>query len=160
MLYLVLKAAHVIGVVLFLGNIATGVFWKAHADRSGDPRTIANTLEGIIRSDRFFTIPGVIVVLLAGVGTALVGSIPILGTGWILWSIVLFSISGSAFMFRLAPLQARLADLARTGAESGQLDQPAYHALSRQWELWGLVATVAPILALLLMILKPSLPSL
>ena len=160
MLYLVLKAAHVIGVVLFLGNIATGVFWKAHADRSGDPRTIANTLEGIIRSDRFFTIPGVIVVLLAGVGTALVGSIPILGTGWILWSIVLFSISGSAFMFRLAPLQARLADLARQGAESADFDQPAYIALSRRWELWGLVATATPILALLLMILKPSLPSL
>jgi len=160
MLYLVLKAAHVIGVVLFLGNIVTGVFWKAHADRSGDPRTIANTLEGLIRSDRFFTIPGVIVVLAAGVGIALAGSIPILGTGWILWSIVLFSISGLAFMFRLAPLQARLADLARTGAESGQLDQPAYHALSRQWELWGLVATASPVLALLLMILKPSLPSL
>ena len=103
---------------------------------------------------------GVIVVLLAGVGTALAGSIPILGTGWILWSIVLFSISGLAFMLRLAPLQVRLADLARTGAESGQLDQPAYHALSRQWELWGLVATATPVLALLLRILKPSLPSL
>lgn len=160
MLYLVLKAAHVIGVVLFLGNIITGVFWKAHADRSGDPRTIASILEGIIRSDRFFTIPGVIVVLAAGIGTALAGRIPILGTGWILWSIVLFSISGLAFMLRLAPLQARLADLARTGAESGQLDQPAYHGLSRQWELWGLVATGAPVLALLLMILKPSLPAL
>jgi len=103
---------------------------------------------------------GVIVILVAGVGTAPAGSIPILGTGWILWSIGLFSISGLAFMFRLAPLQARLADLTRTGAESGQLDQPAYHALSRRWELWGLVATATPVLALLLMILKPSLPSL
>ena len=103
---------------------------------------------------------GVVVVLVAGVGTALAGGIPILGTGRILWSIVLFSISGLAFMFRLAPLHARLADLARTGAESGQLDQPAYHALSRRWELWGLVATASPVLALLLMILKPSLPAL
>src|SRR3990172_7354262 len=104
MLYLVLKAAHVIGVVLFLGNIITGIFWKAHADRSGDPRTIASILEGIIRSDRFFTIPGVIVVLAAGIGTALAGGIPILGTGWILWSIVLFSISGLSFLLCFVPL--------------------------------------------------------
>jgi uncharacterized membrane protein len=101
----------------------------------------------------------VTVILVAGVATALAGGIPILGTGWILWSIVLFSISGLAFMFRLAPLQARLADLARTGAEAGQLDQPAYHALSRLWEVWGLVATATPVVALFLMILKPSLPS-
>ena len=38
MQYLLLKALHVLSVVLFLGNIITGVFWKMHADRSGDLR--------------------------------------------------------------------------------------------------------------------------
>jgi uncharacterized membrane protein len=46
--YLVLKALHVIGVVLFLGNILTGIFWKAHGDR-GDLRARAQAIEGIIR---------------------------------------------------------------------------------------------------------------
>ena len=35
MQYLVLKSLHVLSVVLFLGNIITGVFWKFHGDRVG-----------------------------------------------------------------------------------------------------------------------------
>ena len=49
-MYLAMKVLHVLAVVLFLGNIITGVFWKAHGDRTGDPRIIAHTLEGIIRA--------------------------------------------------------------------------------------------------------------
>jgi len=60
--YLLLKAVHVLAVVLFLGNIVTGIFWKAHGDRTGDPRIMAHTLDGIIRSDRWFTIPGVVLI--------------------------------------------------------------------------------------------------
>ena len=55
--YLTLKMLHIVAVVLFLGNIITGVFWKDHADRSRDPRIILAILEGIVRSDRWFTIP-------------------------------------------------------------------------------------------------------
>jgi uncharacterized membrane protein len=32
-LYLALKALHVFAVVIFLGNIITGLFWHAHAAR-------------------------------------------------------------------------------------------------------------------------------
>jgi hypothetical protein len=37
-----------------------------------------------IRSDRLFTIPGVVGIIVAGVATAIVGKRPILGTRWIL----------------------------------------------------------------------------
>ena len=57
-MYLIWKLIHVTAVILFLGNIITGLFWKAHADRSRDVRFIAHTMEGIIRADRWFTIPG------------------------------------------------------------------------------------------------------
>jgi len=33
--YYVLKSLHILSVVLFLGNITTGVFWKFHGDRIG-----------------------------------------------------------------------------------------------------------------------------
>lgn len=49
-MYLAMKTLHVLAVVLFRGNIITGLFWKAHGDRTGDPRIIAHTLEGIIRA--------------------------------------------------------------------------------------------------------------
>ena len=160
MLYLFLKLLHIIAVILFLGNIITGLFWKFHADRTGDPRIIMHAFEGIIRSDRWFTIPGVVVIILAGVGAAIIGRFPILGTGWIFWSTVLFAISGLAFSFKVAPLQIRLANLARSGMETEQMDWHLYHTLSRSWELWGLVALLTPVAAVVLMVLKPNLPAL
>src|SRR3712207_8536045 len=58
-------------------------------------RSIAHTLEGIIRSDRWFTIPGVVLILGFGVGAAAIAGLPLLGTGWIWQSIALFAVSRS-----------------------------------------------------------------
>jgi uncharacterized membrane protein len=155
-----LKLVHVLAVVLFLGNITTGIFWKAHADRTGDPRLIAHVMDGIIQSDRWFTIPGVVIIVLAGIGTAMAGDLPLLSTGWIFWSLVLFSVSGLAFSFRVAPLQKRMASVARAAADRGELERSGYSALSRSWAVWGLLALLAPLAAAVLMVLKPALPAL
>lgn len=155
-MYLALKALHVLAVMLFLGNIITGLFWKAHADRTGDPRIIAHTIDGIIRTDRWFTIPGVLLIVGFGFAAAIVGQIPILGTPWVWQSIVLFTVSGLAFGFQVAPLQRRLLTIA-TGAAAGEAwDIDLYRRLSRRWELWGIVATVTPLTAFGLMVFKPS----
>jgi uncharacterized membrane protein len=159
MLYLVFKLVHIVAVILFLGNIITGLFWKAHADRTRNPQLIAHTLVGIIHSDRWFTLPGIMAIIVGGVGAAVVGGLPLLHTGWILWSIVLFSISGLAFSFRVAPLQRSLVALARAHDGSGPFDWARYQALSRQWEAWGLFALLTPALAAVFMVLKPALPS-
>ena len=155
-MYLAIKTLHVLAVVLFLGNIITGLFWKAHGDRTADPRIIAHTLEGIIRSDRWFTIPGVVLIVGFGVAAAIIGRLPILGTGWIWQSIALFTVSGLAFMLQVAPLQRRLRELASVGLGGGAWDQVAYHRLSRRWEFWGLVAVLTPLAALVLMVFKPG----
>lgn len=160
MLYLILKTVHVASVAIFLGNITTGLFWKEHADRTRDPRLIAHALEGIIGSDRLFTIPGVIGILIGGFGAAAMGHLPMLRTGWILWGIVLFSASGVAFMAGVAPLQRKMAALMRAGAASGAPDWAAYKKLSTDWNLWGLIALLAPTIALVIMVLKPALPAL
>lgn len=155
-MYLALKVLHILAVVLFLGNIMTGVFWKAHGDRTGDPRIMAHTLDGIIRSDRWFTIPGVLLIIVFGIGAAMVARLPILGTGWILHSLILFGISGLAFVGQVAPLQRKLWALAQVGAAGGQWDPSAYHRLSRRWEFWGAVAVLTPLAALVLMVVKPG----
>jgi len=160
MTYLLFKLIHVVAVILFLGNIITGLFWKFHADGTRDPKVIAHAFEGIIRADRWFTIPGVIAIVVAGVGAAIQGRFPILGTGWIFWSIVLFSVSGIAFAWKVAPLQVRIVNLARAGIEAKQMDWDLYHRLSRAWEVWGLVALLTPVAAVVLMVLKPALPAL
>lgn len=153
--YLFLKLLHIAAVVAFLGNITTGLFWHRIAARTRDPKLLAFTMDGIIKSDRLFTIPGVVVIIAAGFALAILGRYPILGTGWILWSLVLFSISGVVFMAKLAPLQRALRTMADDGVRSGGFDFSAYAALTQRWELWGAVALGTPLLALLLMVLKP-----
>ncbi|MBI1796353.1 MAG: DUF2269 domain-containing protein [Candidatus Eisenbacteria bacterium] len=159
MVYLILKVIHIASATIFLGNIITGIFWKEHADRTRDARLIAHALEGIIGSDRRFTIPGVIGITIGGFGAAALGHLPMLRTGWILWGIVLFSVSGVAFMAQVAPLQRKMAKLMRDGAASGAPDWAAYGRLSRDWNLWGLIALIAPAIALVIMVLKPALPA-
>jgi len=155
-MYLAMKLAHILAVIMFVGNIATGVFWKAHADRTNDPRIIAHVMDGIIRSDRLFTIPGVIVIIVTGFGAAGIGRIPMLRTDWILWSIILFSISGIAFMAQVAPLQRQMRDVARVATGSGDFDRSTYTSLSQRWALWGAIALATPLIALGLMVFKPD----
>jgi uncharacterized membrane protein len=155
-MYLFLKLLHIFAVVLFLGNIIVGVFWKAIADKTRDPRVMAFTMDGIIRSDRIFTMPGVFLILIGGFGAAGIGRMPMLHTAWILWSIILFTISGIAFMARLVPIQKRLRAVAAAGAEDGStMDWAGYAKLSAQWKLWGLIALITPLIALVLMVMKP-----
>lgn len=152
MLYLVLKLIHVAGVVLFLGNITVGVFWKAYADRSGNAAIMASTMDGIIAADKVFTIPGVIILLVGGIGTAIVGGIPILSTGWLLWGIVAFVLAALAF----GPLQRAQRRIA-IAAHAGNFQE--YAEFSKGWRLWGTLALIFPIVAFVLMILKPALPA-
>lgn len=156
-MYLTLKALHVFGVALFLGNIITGVFWRFHAESSLDPKYIGLTFEGIRRSDRFFTIPGVLLLILSGIWAASEGGLPLLRTGWILWALVLLALSGIIFSVWLGPLQRQIAALAHS---PGQFDWARYKSLVHRWDAWGLAATVTPLIALAIMVLKPELPAL
>jgi uncharacterized membrane protein len=160
MLYLVFKLIHVVAVILFLGNITTGVFWKAHADRTRDPRIIGHMLEGLIASDRWFTIPAVIVLVLGGVGAAMAGGLRMLHVGWVLWPIVLFMVSGFAFGRGVSPRQRQMAKLFRSAPDERDIDWTTYHRLTRDWQFWGTIALLAPAIAVAIMVLKPNLPSL
>jgi uncharacterized membrane protein len=151
-----LKLIHVSAVILFLGNIVTGLFWHAIAARTRDPRILHFVMDGIIRSDRLFTIPGVVVIISAGLAAAIHGGYPILRTEWIAWSLALFAVSGLAFTYRVAPLQRKLRDMAAAGEPGGAFDYEGYHAVARRWEGWGALALLTPIGALVLMVLRPS----
>jgi uncharacterized membrane protein len=154
--YLTIKLLHVAAVIAFVGNITTGLFWHTHAARTRNPKLLAHALDGIIISDRLFTVPGVIVIVATGIAAAIYGSLPILRTGWILWAIILFGVSGLIFMFSVVPLQRQLRSFAAAAAESGDFDYARYRALAVRWELWGGAALLTPLAALALMVLKPN----
>ena len=155
-MYTFLKVIHLLAVVLFMGNIITGVFWHFHAARTRDPKLLAHTVDGIIRSDRWFTIPGVVGLVAAGVGLAILAQLPLLRTGWILWSVIAISLSGVIFAARVAPLQRAMYAMASTSTKEN-FDYARYRELSIRWGLWGTLAVLTPLAALALMIVKPSL---
>src|SRR3990170_8893481 len=62
LMYQLFKVIHIFAVIVFMGNIITGLFWKFHADGTRSQPIIAHTLRGLIRADRWFTIPGVVVI--------------------------------------------------------------------------------------------------
>lgn len=159
MSYAILKLVHIVGVVMFLGNITTGLFWAAYAHRQKEFGLVASTFRGIIKSDRWFTMPGVTIILIGGFWAAIEGGIPILRTGWVFWSIVLFSISGIIFSVSLAPLQKKILRFVESKPQTEE-SWSEYCSIYKRWELWGFVAWLAPVIALALMVLKLPLPGL
>ena len=87
--YTYFKLVHLLAVLLFLGNIITGLFWMRQAFKTRNLLIITHTIQVVIRSDRLFTIPGVVLITIGGLMSAIHRQSPILGTGWIFWSIVL-----------------------------------------------------------------------
>jgi len=56
--YLWLKSLHLLGVILFLGNIIIAGWWKAMADRTKNPVIIAFAQRQVSLTDWFFTFGG------------------------------------------------------------------------------------------------------
>jgi uncharacterized membrane protein len=154
-MYIALKILHVAAVVIFLGNLVTGILWKLHGDQTKDPVIIRHTMAGLIRADRWFTIPAVVLLLIGGFGAAVIGGLPLLRTRWILAGIILFVVSGVSYSQQVVPLQRQMLAFARSGVESGTFDWDKYRALSRRWNMWGTIALIAPVLAMIAMIAKP-----
>jgi uncharacterized membrane protein len=155
-MYSALKLIHVIAVIVFLGNIFTGLFWMSLATRDKNVQIITHTIQGIIKSDRWFTIPGVIIITASGMIAAVHGGLPLLRTGWIFWSIVMFTVSGIVFVWRVAPLQSRINRLLSGNglAENAGFFWNQYDTCYKSWEAWGAVAIITPVLALCMMVLK------
>jgi len=156
MIYLTLKFLHIVGAMLFLGNITTAAFWKAHADKTRDPKIIAHALEGVMRADRIFTMPAVMIILIAGFAAALVARLPLFRTMWLGAGIALFVLTALIFMARVGPLQRRMLALARASGDGQNFDWPTYEKVSRSWAIWGSIAVLVPLVAAGLMVFKPT----
>jgi uncharacterized membrane protein len=152
MAYLIWKLLHVIAAIIFIGNITIAPFWKAAADRSKDRLRIADTMKNIIRADMVFTMPSVTVLIVFGFGAQMTFGYPI-ETPWILWGLIMVVVSGVVFMTKVVPLQKKMYSLA---SDENKFNWEEYRKLSKEWNIWGSIATIAPYIALVLMVLKPS----
>ncbi len=154
MIYSYLKLIHLAAVIIFLGNIITGLFWMMIAVKTKDLKIINHTMQGIIKADRYFTIPGVIVVTAGGILAAIHAKLPILQTGWIFWSVIMFSASGLVFTIKLVPLQKTICKLTLNKETADGFNWEEFSKAYLAWDIWGLIALLTPLSALVMMVLK------
>lgn len=152
--YLLFKIIHLLAVVAFLGNITIGLFWMKWAFKANNVGYLQHTVKGIITADKIFTIPGVVVITAGGIIAAIKGGYPLLGTGWIFWSIILFSLSGIIFMAKVGPLQKKMNNYLEQSTGNNSYNEAQFTKYMKAWEWWGALSLLTPLLAFLLMILK------
>ncbi|EIJ42115.1 putative integral membrane protein [Beggiatoa alba B18LD] len=153
-LYFVLKSLHLVGIILFLGNIIVTAWWKIMADRTRHPAIIAFAQRQVTLTDYIFTAGGATLLFLAGAGTAIVNHWDIMTVKWLLWGNILFALSGLIWLFILIPIQIKQARIARQFAVDGNIPEH-YWQLSRQWVIFGAIATILPLLNVYWMVFKP-----
>jgi len=151
--YTAFKIVHMLGIVLFLGNIIVTAVWKTLADRTKNPAVIGFAQHLVTVTDWVFTLGGVILILTGGYGMANAAGYD-LKSGWLLLGQSLLIASGVVWVAILIPLQIRQARLAR-GFENGAEIPPLYWRLNRYWYFWGILATVIPLANLYVMVAKP-----
>ncbi|WP_018986429.1 DUF2269 family protein [Methylophilus methylotrophus] len=152
--YLWLKSLHLLGVVLFLGNIIVTGWWKAMADLTKNPVIIGFAQRQVTLTDYVFTAGGALILLVAGVVNVVVHGMP-LSLTWLRWGLGLFVLSGLIWLFILIPTQIAQAKIAKTFVQ-GSVITDRYWLLCQRWYIWGLIATLLPLCNLYWMVFKTA----
>ena len=153
-LYFILKFLHVVGAAVLLGTGAGIAFFMLMAHLGGTPAVIAAVARIVVIADLVFIATAVVAQPVTGVLLARTRGYS-LWEGWILWSIVLYVITG-AFWIPVVRMQMRLRDLAAAAAQDGRPLPSAYHRIFRLWFAFGVPAFAAVVAIFWLMIARPE----
>jgi uncharacterized membrane protein len=146
---------HIGSAMLLAGNLITSAFWKVRADRSGNLEAIAMTSRAVLLADYAFTLPGLAVLLLSGIVMVGITSWSRFQETWLAVSLLLLILTALIWLLRLLPLELRMRRMSREAVDGGALD-PAYARVSRQWAMFGGIATTIVIVILFLMVIRPA----
>ncbi|OYY90727.1 MAG: hypothetical protein B7Y45_05925 [Sphingomonas sp. 28-66-16] len=154
MAYDIAKFLHITGIVMLMGNITATAFWKVFADRTGNPLIVGFAQRLVTITDWSLTFWGIILTIGGGYGALWIAGVSPFGSGWLIWSQVMFAVAGTIWLCLLVPIQIRQAKVAKTFARGGTIPE-AYKRDSRNWIVWGLIGTVPLVAAVWLMVAKP-----
>lgn len=152
--YQTFKLLHILGAVIFVGNIIVTAFWKFMADRTREAKVVAFGQRLVSMTDYLFTGLGAALILVTGLTMAATADEPLWKARWFAWGFGLFAVSGIIWTAALIPIQVKQSSLARVFKEDGNIPDQ-YWRLGRLWMIFGLVATVLPLLNLYFMVFKP-----
>ncbi|TGO02060.1 membrane protein [Candidatus Thiomargarita nelsonii] len=151
--YLTLKSLHLLGVIIFIGNIIVTGWWKVMADRTKNPLIIAFAQRQVTLTDYIFTTGGVILILVTGIGNAVLHDMDYLNIVWLAWGFWLFILSGVIWALILIPIQIKQAKMSQQFSKDGLIPDNYWH-LGRLWLFFGILATLLPLLNIYWMVFK------
>jgi uncharacterized membrane protein len=155
MLYLWIKALHILSATILFGTGLGIAFFKLTTDFSGNVKAMRVVGERVVWADWLFTTPAIIVQALTGVALARIAGFPLL-SGWVLAAIVLYCVAGACWL-PVVWLQIRMRDLACAAERSETAVGERYRRYARLWFWLGVPAFLAVLAVFVLMVLKPSL---
>lgn len=149
------RVLHILGGVIFLGNIIVTGVWMLMVERTREPSVMRFGARTVNWADVFFTAPGVIMVLLTGevLATQWGGFIK---ESWITAGLGLFILSGVVWVAFLIRYQHTLIKISADFVDSGRPSKDFSRVLHK-WYFWGVIATISPLLSLIVMVIKPKL---
>jgi uncharacterized membrane protein len=148
------KLLHVLGAILFVGNIIITGVWMFMAERTSNSDVMRFAARMVNRADVFFTVPGIFLLITNGnILSERWGGV--FRVHWIVASLALFAFSGIVWMGLLLRYQNSLITLSESAR--GEKDSPRFFSVLHKWYFWGAIAAVLPLASLVLMVLKPRL---
>lgn len=148
-----IKFIHLLGVILFLGNITVSAVWKNLADKTRNPAIITFSCRLIKITDLIFTAGGVALIAIGGIGMYHIARIDLAARFNLQSGIFLFILAAVIWLLGLIPLQRRMAKIARNACDHNQTDLPAtYYRAARLWNFLGMLAVIFPFITLWLML--------
>lgn len=153
--YSTVKLIHVLGVVLFLGNIIVSAVWKTQADRTRDPVIIAFACRLVNITDLVFTAFGSALIVIGGIGLFHATGISLSDAPHLTIGIALFGMAAMLWLAGLLPLQIYMSKIAAKTVAAGEADMPAsYEKCRKLWNMVGRLAVLLPLGALYFMIVR------
>jgi uncharacterized membrane protein len=144
-----LRTAHVLAAVLFVGNVIVTGVWAARLFAVRATHDFRVAARAIVVTDWWFTVAGGGVLVMSGVSLALARGYPLWGTPWIRQAIVALGASTLLWLVVLVPAQRRMSTTAPA-------DDAALVRAYRRWNAIGWLATAPLVYALWCMVAKPA----
>lgn len=144
---------HILGVVIFLGNITVTAVWKVLADGTRNPAVVAYAQRLVTVTDISFTATGAGLIAVSGAMMAdRFGGVD--GADWLTLGVALFIASGVIWVTTQIPIQVAQARLARRFAGEGAIPE-RYWRLATLWYAVGAIAIALPLVNVYVMVVKP-----
>ena len=148
--YTVLLSIHLLGVILLFSTYITAFSMKTFGEGARDRSILEHAYRSINRIDRVVTPISIVLIVVSGVWLALRAGWPILGTDWILWSLILWG--ATAVIFVAGPL--RIQHKLERVLPSPDFSWEDYRRLARRWTFWAGLSFALTLGVLFLMIQK------